>query len=217
MATTVIKSLPALSTYNEAVRTFPHTTDGDTAARAWVQLNDGHEIVEVAKDDYADLAIRIGWYVNTADNSVHEVLPNPDAVAADLRGEIVLLLREQLGKFPDKLFKIDGTEGSQRTELVFRRARNILAYAAIDGNLTDESKFSILKAEAEADWLEVANYAAAAWLTAYADSATAFYEWSKPSVGTAFGGVALPTATATLTAPANSQAITDVKLAQELR
>ena len=103
--------------------------------------------------------------------------------------------------------------------MVERPARNLIAYSKIDANVTDATRFAVLLNEAEQDWLEIANYAAMSgatgWQQVYDDGTTAFYTWSKPSSGTAFGSVGT-TVNSTLTAPDSASAVEADKLPQKL-
>ena len=204
--------------YDRIVKTFAATPAGATDAYAWVGGNDGNEVVEASKDTPRNVVGAVeGAYYHRVDHTIHRFPPARPSSVDVLRAEAIELLRGQARDFPEKLFKVDGTEGGQRTELAFKRARNIIAYLAIDGNVSNSDAYAILKAQAGADWLEVANFAAAAWLTAYNDDQTAFYEWTSPNTeSAAFASVVLPTATAGLTAPVAAD-ITGIKVAQELR
>ena len=214
----VVRSSVAHSgTWYHIVATFAPTTDGHTDLHAWLAANDGNEMHESETKDLAlDVpGAAVGFYINTADNALAQFPPASTTQNADVnRAEIHASLKEQLDKFPEKFFKLEATQA--RPEFVTRRVRNILAYASIDSNLTDVAKATLLKNEAKADLLEMANFAASAWLTAYSDDQTSFYEWTKPTTGAAYESVALPTANATLTAPDSASAITGVKPAQEL-
>ena len=201
-----IRSVAHQAGYHLITASFPADATGATAAANWLEANDGNEIVEQSKDVYRDvLGGEVGFYLRTSDSAVVQFPPAPTALNADVnRGEVTAALRRRESEFRPDLLAAKHSDADQQkiVNTLARRARNLLAYADVDANLTAQARYDLLKAQADVSWYEFARFASVSgWEAAYADTAAAFYAWAKPSDGTALNSVGLPAADTTLTAP----------------
>ena len=193
------------------------TAAGLTALNTWIAANPGYELVEQAKDVALDAAVlpHVAAWFDTADNSIHYSLP-PDAGAAVEREGVHEIIRGSYRSLDDNITRERG-DYHERMALIIARYRNLVAYAAIDGNMTDGTKLDLIKIEARVHPTEIAQYAvmaqgqAGTWREVYGSNANAFYVWPGVPDGAAYESVQLPAGNTQLTAPTPAQ-IADVKL-----
>ena len=184
-------------------------------AHVWRSLADAnaysgeHEIPEIAKDTPRDYTTaHVGWYVNVV---THEVASSPpaDTSAAAQRAEIESIIRAGYYAFNRSRFA-QADDASTRPIYATVDKRTQFLFAALPVNSTDAA-LDLIKTEARVALDDFAFSAdMSAWAAAF--DGGSFYVFTK---GATEDSVALPSASAGITAPTTTQ-VSAVSLAAML-
>ena len=176
-------------------------------AHVWRSLADAngyngeHEIPEIAKDTPRDYTTaHVGWYVNVVTHEVAANLP-ADTSAAAQRAEIESIIRANYYAFNRPRFaQADDASTRPIYATVDQRTRFLFAALEVQANWTN-ARLDLIKTEAQVALDDFALTAdMSAWAAAF--DGGAFYPFTK---GTTEDSVALPAASAGITAPTTTQ------------